>query len=67
MVALPSDNCLSFSSSLFFILKEAVETILKDAMIHEADQRYWRARGKNQAPIIRAWRWADPIQTLTFR
>ncbi|CAM9953248.1 unnamed protein product, partial [Ectocarpus sp. 4 AP-2014] len=34
----------------------AVETILKDAMIREADQRYWRARIKTQTPILRAWR-----------
>ncbi|CBN73907.1 hypothetical protein Esi_0009_0017 [Ectocarpus siliculosus] len=36
--------------------KEALETILKDAMIREADQRYWRARIKTQTPILRAWR-----------
>lgn len=36
--------------------QEAVETIVKNAMMREADQRYWRARAKKQKPVLRTWR-----------
>lgn len=55
-------NVYQFSCCVKF--QEAIETILKDTMRREADQRFWRARAKIQAPMLRGWRLVAPMGPL---